>query len=234
MFQTFITDNDLFKVWSSEHWIWLLYAVISLVLFVQLGRKSDFTKQTNIGGFISMIGVIVWVIVEIVMFSTNQAPLSSTLPFHLCFFLNLLLPFVMYGRRFAFFDVIYPLIMAGCLQALFTPDLTTAFPGYYSLRYWFVHIGLVQCILYAVFVYKWRPTIWSVPKALLFCNVYMLFVYFVNSWLGTNFMYLNKKPPGSILDYLGEHYLLYAQLLAAVFFFIVWLPFAFKPKSTTP
>ncbi len=231
MFQAFITDNATFKSWSTEHYLWIVYALVSLGLFIKWGRKSSPEKQTKIGTIISLIGVLIWCIAEMVMLTTGNTPLSATLPFHLCFFLNLILPYMMYRRSFFLFELVYPWVMAGCLQALITPDLDTSFPGYFSVRYWFVHIGLVQSVLYAVFVYEWRPSIWCIPKALLAGNLYMGVLFFVNGWLGTNFMYLNQKPPGTILDYLGDHYLLWGELLAATLFLVVWLPFAFKRKA---
>jgi hypothetical integral membrane protein (TIGR02206 family) len=140
---------------------------------------------------------------------------------------------LLWRRSYFLFEVSYFLIMAGCIQALFTPDLQTVFPDYINIRYFFVHIGLVQSILYAIFVYGFRPTWRSFGKSFLWSNVYFVFVIGVNALLGTNFMYLRQKPPTpTLLDLFGDWpwYIAGAELLALVLFAVVMLPFAFRKK----
>lgn len=126
--------------------------------------------------------------------------------------------------------------MGGCIQALITPDLKGAFPYYLDIRYFVVHIGLVQSTLYAVLVYKFRPTWRSFGKAFLWANYYFVFVLGINYLLGTNFMYLNEKPPTpTMLDLFGEWpwYIIGGEFLCLMMFGIVMLPFAFdKTKAS--
>ncbi len=122
------------------------------------------------------------------------------------------------------------MVMGGCIQALITPDLKHSFPHYINFRYFFIHMGLVQSILYAVMVYKFRPTWTSFGRAFLWANIYFVFVLGINYLLGTNFMYLSKKPPvPTLLDLFGEWpwYILGGEFLCLMMFTLVMLPFAF-------
>lgn len=226
-------DNSNFLAWSQEHFVWLFYGFFSTLFWIYWGRKSPTEyRKRMIGATMAGFGVLVWLMTQWVMFYTNQVQLRFALPFHLCYFLNLVLPFMVWKRSFALFDLLYPIVMAGCLQALITPDLVHASPHYKSLRYWLVHIGLIQSMLYAIFVYGFRPTAKGILKCALFLNAYALCLAPLNLWLDTNFLYLREPAPGSIMELFGPWpwYLVGLEALMFVLFSVVYLPFAGRGK----
>jgi hypothetical integral membrane protein (TIGR02206 family) len=224
-----------FQNYGTEHWIWLAAGASSIVCWITLGKRQPSERhQRRVGLLMSLLPLLLWTGVSVWMaLYLRPLDLSLVLPFHACYFLNLLMPVLLWRRSYFLFEVSYFLIMAGCIQALFTPDLQTVFPDYINIRYFFVHIGLVQSILYAIFVYGFRPTWRSFGKSFLWSNVYFVFVIGVNALLGTNFMYLRQKPPTpTLLDLFGDWpwYIAGAELLALVLFAVVMLPFAFRKK----
>lgn len=176
-----------------------------------------------------------WIAFSLYMvFFEDPVDLGLVLPFHICYFLNLLLPFMLWHRSFFLFEVSYYMVMGGCIQALITPDLKYSFPHYINFRYFVVHMGLVQSILYALFVFRFRPTWRSFGRAFLWANIYFVFILGVNHLLGTNFMYLNRKPSSAtLLDLFGDWpwYIVGGEFLCLVMFTLVMLPFAFDKKS---
>jgi hypothetical integral membrane protein (TIGR02206 family) len=83
-------------------------------------------------------------------------------------------------------------------------------------------------------VYRFRPSWQSFGRAFLWTNVYFVLVLGINYLLGTNFMYLNQKPPNaSLLDLFGEWpwYIVGAEFLCLMMFTLVMLPFAFNQKE---
>ena len=101
--------------------------------------------------------------------------------------------------------VIYFWIMSGTFQALFTPTLLQSFPNYEFWRYWLVHGGLVICAIYPLFNLNWTLDWKDVVKSMLALNVLAFVMYHLNSFLGSNYMYLNKNPGGDTLyAILGE------------------------------
>lgn len=220
--------NQDFLVWSSQHWGWLIYAAASTFFWIFWAKRARTeAEQQQIGWWMACIGLLGWAYSEVMMVAFGQFDLSSGLPLHLCYFLNFVLPIMVRSRSFEWFDWTYPIVMAGCLQALLTPDLKSGFPNFFNFKYWLVHIGLVQCALFCIFVYGFRPTFRGIFKCLFALNIYAAVVSVFNFLLDTNFLYLRQKPPNTILDNLGDGvwYILGLELMALVLFFLVWLPF---------
>lgn len=221
-------DNKDFSAFNTEHKIWLLYAVLSTVFWIWAGRKAPTAQQKRrVALIMGLIGVVAWAYSVIVMGVTHQVKAQSVIPLHLCYFLNLFLPYMFWKNRLDWLDWAYPIIMAGCLQALFTPDLSQRFPHYYNVRYWLVHTALVQHVFYAIFVYQFRPTFRGVLKCALAINVYAICLAPVNWLLNTNFLYLREPAAGSLMTVLGPWpwYLVAIEGLMLVFFTVVYLPF---------
>ncbi len=230
-------DNKDFSAFNTEHKIWLTYAILSTLFWVWAGRKAPTIHQKRrVALIMGMIGVVVWVYANIVMLVTDQVKAQSVIPLHLCYFLNLLLPYMFWKNRMDWLDWAYPIIIAGCLQALITPDLSQRFPHFYNVRYWFVHVALVQHVFYAIFVYRFRPTFKGIFKCMLALNVYAICLVPVNWLLNTNFLYLREPAAGSLMTVLGPWpwYLVAIEGLMLVLFTVVYLPFLrIKDAPTT-
>ncbi len=221
-----------FLNYGTEHFIWLALGVGSAFFWIWLGKKQRTEiGQRRIGLIQSLLPVALWMAISLYMIIFERPMnLGLVLPFHACYFINLLLPVMLWRRSFFLFEITYFMVMGGCIQALITPDVQHSFPHYMNLRYFIIHMGLVQSILYAALVYRFRPTWKSFGKAFLWINIYFVFVLGVNYLLGTNFMYLRQKPNApTMLDIFGEWpwYIVGGEFLCLVMFAIVMLPFAF-------
>jgi hypothetical integral membrane protein (TIGR02206 family) len=228
----YITQND-FRAFGTEHWVWLGYAVFSTIIWIRMGRQaSTDAAKRRIGLLMCLIGVAAWIWANAIMFLSDQMKYQSCLPFHLCYTLNLVLPYVVYKRP-DLMDWFYPIVMAGCVQALITPDLDDTFPHYFSVRYWLVHTALVQAPLYAIWVYGFRPTARGILKCALFVNLCGICMIPINWIFDTNFLYLREPAPRSIMEVLGPWpwYLFSLEVLLFVFFTIVYLPFGWPKRQ---
>lgn len=225
--ESFYAPNTNFTAWNAEHSFWLFYGLASAAFWIYFGHKATEHQKRKIGLWMGMIGIAAWVWSVVVMIVSHQVKAQSVVPLHLCYFLNLLLPIILWKKWFHWLDWIYPIVMAGCLQALITPDLNQAFPHYYSVRYWLVHTALVQNLLYAIVVYQFRPTFKGIFKCMVALNLYALAVTPVNLLLDTNFLYLRTPAPGSIMEWFGPwpQYLIALEVLMLILFTVVYLPF---------
>lgn len=224
-----------FQNYGSEHLIWLLLGTVSATFWIWLGKsQSTEAGQRRIGLIQSLIPVLLWASISLYMaLFESPVEMGLVLPFHACYFINLLLPVMLWQRSFLLFEITYFMVMGGCAQALITPDVQYSFPHYMNLRYFIVHMGLVQSILYALLVFRFRPNWSSYRKAFLWVNIYFVFVLGINFLLGTNFMYLSKKPNApTLLDLFGEWpwYIVGGEFLALAMFALVMLPFAFDNR----
>jgi len=233
MIKLLYTPNTDFSAWSTEHYVWLIYTLTGSIFWISWGRRANAEAQKRrIGLYMGLVGVAAWIYSTSLMFAIGNAPLQSVIPLHLCYFFNLLFPILIWQKKLWAFDWVYPIVMAGCLQALFTPDLDETAPHYYSLRYWFVHAGLIHSMLYAIFVFDFRPTFKGIFKCIAAINIYALCVTPINILLNTNFLYLRRPAEGTMMAALGPwpKYLMLIEVLMFVFFFAVYLPFLFDFK----
>lgn len=225
-----------FQNYSLEHFVWLAIGTASTYFWIWLGKRQPTElDQRRIGLIQSLIPAGLWVLVSIYMLLFERpVDWGLVLPFHISYFINLVLPFMLWRRSFFLFEITYYMVMGGCIQSLLTPALDHGFPHYLNFRFFIVHMGLVQSILYAIFVYRFRPSWQSFGRAFLWTNIYFVFVLGINYLLGTNFMYLNEKPQtSSLLDLFGEWpwYILGGEFLCLMMFTLVMLPFAFDNKE---
>ncbi len=223
--QAVFRNNHEFQTWNREHFTWLALAACWWVAWLRTGlRQKSEEERTRIGFIVSLLPVGAWLLSVILATWLGELTRNNLLPLHLCYALNFVMPVMLWRRSKPLFDVVYFWVMAACLQALFTPDLDSAFPGWFTVKYWPVHISLVGSVLYAAVVYGFRPSYRGIWLALLMGNLFVLLLHPLNQWLGTNFMYTETPPPGTILEHLGEHYILAAEPVAVVLFHVVYLP----------
>ena len=152
---------------------------------------------------------------------------------HLCSFLGLTIPLLSVTKNFVFYEVFFFLIIAGTLQSLITPDEYN-YLNFPFFRYWFVHAGLVIFMLFATFIYKMRPSIKSVGKSFLGMQVYMVCMFILNYFLGSNYFYTNRKPNATTaLDLFGDwpQYVFIVELFIIPYFLLIYLPFYLSRKK---
>lgn len=217
-----------FEWYNGEHVFWLSWAVLTTALAIWLGRR-DARWRDRVAWVLAWLPPLAWVGSTLVIGPMYDWYLDYVLPLHLCYMLGMLTPVLLVRRNQLLFELAWFWVMAGCIQALFTPDLRQGFPHPFSVRYWLVHIGLVQCWLYAALVLGMRPTWRSILRSLLALDLYVLVVYGLNFLLGTNFLFLREPPKvPTMLDYLGPFpwFLLTGQVVALALFTLVYLPFA--------
>jgi hypothetical integral membrane protein (TIGR02206 family) len=128
----------------------------------------------------------------------------------------------------AFFELAWYWGLAGAGMAVLTPDLWAPFPSYPSLYFFAAHGGVVATVLFLVWSNQATPRPGSWWKAFIAVNCYAGAVGAFNAAFKTNYLYLCNRPGHpSILDLLGPWpvYLLAAELLTLLLFWLLWLPF---------
>jgi hypothetical integral membrane protein (TIGR02206 family) len=117
--------------------------------------------------------------------------------------------------------------LAGAGMALLTPDLWSPWPSYPAVYFFIAHGGVVVAVAVLVFggaAPLSRRTPWRSFGLLL---GYTAAVGGLNAVLGTNYMYLCRKPKNaSLLDVFGPWpmYLVGGAATALALFWLLWLP----------
>ncbi|HXY39130.1 MAG TPA: TIGR02206 family membrane protein [Vicinamibacteria bacterium] len=115
----------------------------------------------------------------------------------------------------------YFFALSGTLPALLTPELDVTFPHFRFVVYFVQHGLTVMAPLVLVLGLGLRPGRGGWLRAFLLVNAFALLAAAANAALGTNFMYLCRKPAGSTpFDLFGPWpaYLVVLELLVIVLF----------------
>lgn len=229
MHELFFTENTRFTTWGLEHiGVVVISAALGYFIIWYAKNQRQETKQQRIfnllGIFVSAT-VWVWTLLEIARGKFNH---KEDLPLVLCNFLALTIPVFTFTRNKKIYELILFWILAGTVQAIITPDLLDGFPHYTFMKFWIVHNGLVIIVLYATFVWDYRPTLRGLFRSYIGLEIYFLLMMGINALMDTNYFYLNAKPPfATVLDLLGPWpwYIIVAQLIVIPYFLLLYLPF---------
>jgi hypothetical integral membrane protein (TIGR02206 family) len=158
--------------------------------------------------------------------------IQTMLPLHLCSVLVWAGALMLLTKSYRIYEFMYFMGIAGAVQALATPDLGIyGFPHFRFFQTFISHGLIVTSAIYMTVVEGFRPTLKSIPRVVIWMNVYALIVFFINSAIGSNYLMINHKPElPSLLDLLPEWpvYILYMELIGFVSILLLYFPFAAK------
>lgn len=125
-------------------------------------------------------------------------------------------------------QVVYFWSGSGTLLALVTPDLPWAFPRWEFVVFFGLHGLVIVAAMVLVFGMGLTPAPGAAWRMLAITAGWAAFVGLVNLALGTNYMYLRRKPEAATpLDWLGPWpvYIATSAVLALALFQLLALPF---------
>ncbi len=233
MDQFFAADwtGPAFQFLGTAHLIALGCLVLLNLLLLRFKDASDSAK-TAIRWMMALllwgneIGWHVW------NYSIGTWEIQTMLPFHICSVMVWLGGWMLVTKNYALYEYMYLIGIGGAIQAYMTPDLGMyGYPHYRFFQTFVAHGLIITAAIYMTAVEGLRPTWKSILRVVIGLNIYMIPVYFLNSAIGSNFLFINHKPPtASLLDALPEWpiYILYMEGLGIVTFLILYIPFIIK------
>ncbi len=117
--------------------------------------------------------------------------------------------------------------LAGTLQAVLTPDLSSTYPRLEFFQFVVGHLGILLAVAYLVLGLGCRPRPGAVPRVFAITLGYTAAVAVVDVLTGANYMYLRHRPASaSLLSLLGPWpwYVLGAAAVAYLLFTLLDLP----------
>ena len=228
--------NASFEPYTMEHFLPIIIGVLIALLSIRVAnRKFNEHQKTLLGTalalvpFFCVIGRMGYLLIE----GSFSAQLD--LPFFLCRFMALILPFVFFTRNRFMLGILYFWVLAGTINAVITPDLLFNFGHWEYNLYWVYHLMLIVSIIYAALVYKMDIKWKDYWNAVLATIAFTIFSGTVNFLLKANYNYLSEKPEvASILDVMGPWpwYIVVVYLLMFFLFFLAFLPYLIRGKKT--
>lgn len=219
-----------FKLFSLPHLLAIVVTIAAPFALAAAARKwplADILTRGIIGSVLTLnfIGYGVRACLS------GSITWQQALPFQLCDWTMIALVIACWnGGRARWLELIYFWGIGGSLQAVLTPNLQFGFPDYRFLTFFIDHCGIVIGTAYLMLTRKFRPTLASIWRTWLWSVAYLFITLVVDHITNVNYGFLLHKPEAfSILSYLSDWrplYLSQLNLLALVFFAILYVPFA--------
>lgn len=209
-----------------------LGALVLLNLMLIGFRKSGDGTKTFLRIVLALILFLNEVAWHYWNYSNGLWTVQTMLPLHMCSLLVWAGAWMLVTKNQRIYEFMYFMGIAGALQALATPDLGIyGFPHFRFFQTFISHGLIITSAIYMTVVEGFRPTWKSIGRVFVWVNLYALVIFFVNVYLGSNYLMINHKPElPSLLDLLPPWpiYILYMELIGIISILVLYLPFAIK------
>lgn len=162
--------------------------------------------------------------------------IQTMLPLHMCSVVVWLTMYMLLTKSYEIYEISYFLGIGGAIQALSTPDITGyGFPHFRAFNTFLAHGLLVAVPVYMTIMEGYRPTAASFKRIFIWTNIYVIFVFFLNLVIGSNYLFIAYKPNfPTLLDMLAPWpwYIIELEAVAFLIFLILYLPFLMKDWRT--
>ena len=223
--------GEPFIFFGAAHLIALL-VIILLNLFLLRYRNKDELTRKKIRIILTVILLLdesAWHFWNIYHGTWN---IQEHLPLHACSILIWLAGVMLLFKNYSVYEFAYFMGIGGAIQALLTPDIGIyGFPHFRFIQTFISHGLLVTATVYMTTVEGFRPTWRSLKKVIIGLNIYMVVIFVVNQIIGSNYLFVARKPPGpTLLDVLPDWpwYILAIEAIGLVVFLILYAPFALR------
>ena len=228
-----------FAFFGPSHIAALSITFISIILLLLYARRQDAAGRKRIARFIALLLALQMLIEYSSRFLLDEigypSEWSENLPLAFCGVMSIISIIALCWQTRWACIVTYFGVFTCCIQALLTPALKSDFP---SPIYWnfFISHGLLMVAGVSVpLLLGWRAGGWDDLKAVLMMDLYLICIYAINTWLGSNYGFTQEAPAGSVLTLLGPApwYYLWLQLPAWGIFRFLYL-FVYDKRSDQP
>jgi hypothetical integral membrane protein (TIGR02206 family) len=217
-----------FVPYGPSHLAAIAVLAVGVVAFLAFGRWTSRRFDRSFAVAIAVIAVPV----QLLQFTPAEWDLQTSLPLQLCDWAWLVAAIALWTRSRLAATITYLWGLTLTTQAVFTPALTTPYPGLRWWMFWALHLMVVWAAIHVVWGMKLHPTWTTYWKAVVITLAWMFVTLCFNVVVGTNYGYLNGKPAQpSALDLLGPWpaYVLAEILIAMTAWALLTWPWTRKP-----
>lgn len=240
--ESFLIPNGSFVNYTMEHFVtlsfWVLFSVV--VLFYGRYKWSETEQKKNIT-ILLIVAASTQIMKILIKNWDGSFDITKDLPLHLCNMLPFAMIWVMWQKNRKWWAFFFFWIVGGSSHSLVTTSLTESFPHHENIRYWVLHSILVMSAFYGSIVYGFRLEKKDIYRSWFGMNILAAVLFPINVMLGSNYVYLNGKPPGeTFYDLLGPwpYYLITLEVIIPLLFWGIYilfhkLSFSKKPAAAT-
>ena len=221
------------NILGPSHIFSVILSVLAIIYIPKYFVKSSEKAQQI---FASLI--IITLLINQVMDFYREGIMSDRwqegLPLHLCDFSTMAIILYFLSKKRDFFIFAFFFGIAGGGMSILTPDTVYGFPYIGYIQSQIGHTMILMGVAYAMVIDKQRPYLVDVAKALFYASVLLLFTYFMNYILGTNYWFLAEKPIGSNITSLMRpepFHIIDLYIAAILICYALYLPYYIKDKA---
>jgi hypothetical integral membrane protein (TIGR02206 family) len=200
----FLADTR-FEAFSSQHHLLLGIFVVGLVAVVVWGRRhrGGAGEQRARRSFAVVLAAIA-ILMQAYQLTPEDFSFSTSLPLQLCDVATVAAVIALWTRSYRATAFVYYVGLTLTLQGVLTPSLAEAFPHPRFFGFWALHFLVVWAAVYLTWGLGIRPSWRGLRFAVVATLVWAVSAFCFNLLTGTNYGYLNRKPPSaSLLDLFG-------------------------------
>jgi hypothetical integral membrane protein (TIGR02206 family) len=197
-----------FSAYGPSHLVVLGIFVIGAAALVWVGRRQSEAQARFFARVMATLIVVTFFVA--LVYKLVEPDLQTSVPLQLCDVAELTAAYALWSQRHWAFALTYYWCLVLSSQALITPDVGTPeagspdFPHHLFDTFFALHVLVVWAAIYLTWGRRMRPTWRSFRFTIIVTLVWAVSTFTFNAITGTNYGYLNRKPPtASILDVLG-------------------------------
>jgi hypothetical integral membrane protein (TIGR02206 family) len=227
--ETFSAQRE-FTAYGPSHITVLAIFAIGAVLLVWVGRRQT-ESQARVFGRI-MGALLLTVFCVSMVYKLIDPTIDGSVPLQLCDVAELTAAYALWSQRHWAFALGYYWGLVLSSQALITPDVGTPkdgapdFPHHLFITFFALHVLVVWAAIYLTWGRRMRPQWRDYRFAIVMTLAWAAITFGFNVIAGTNYGYLNRKPPvASLLDVLGPwpvYLLVEVAIVLAVWALMTW------------
>jgi hypothetical integral membrane protein (TIGR02206 family) len=216
-----------FPQFGTQHLVILAVCVAGCLLLAGLGRRLQGSRREPVVRHGLAAALIAFSLpTQLGQFAPGQGPFKAALPFQLCDLAWMVAAYALLAGGWRSRALLYFWGLTLSTQAIVTPSLEHLWPDPMFIGFWGMHAFTLWAAVYLCLGLgrgpDWRGYRWALLCTYVWAAVMMVF----NAIVGTNYGFVNSKPPSaSILNVLGPwpvYVLVEAVTLAVVWALITW------------
>jgi hypothetical integral membrane protein (TIGR02206 family) len=200
--ELFYTQRE-FSAYGPSHWAVLVVFAIGAALLVWIGRRQTESQARLLGRVLAVLMLAAFGVA--LAYKLIRPTIDGSVPLQLCDLAEVTAAYALWSQRHWAFALSYYWGLVLSSQALITPDVGAPdFPSHGFLTFFALHVLVVWAAIYLTWGRRMRPSWRSYRFAVIATLAWAAFTFTFNTIAGTDYGYLNRKPPtASLLDVLG-------------------------------
>ena len=228
-----ISATRQFSAYGPSHLTVLTVFAIGAAALVWIGRRQTEAQARMFGRVLGALTIAIFSVAWV--YKLVHPAIGQSVPLQLCDLAELMAACALWSRRKWAFTLTYYWGLVLSSQALITPDLHASdFPSHNFLTFFGLHLLIVWAAIYLTWGRGMRPSWRSYRFAVITTLTWGAFTLCFNRIAGTDYGFLNRKPPNaSMLDLLGPwpfYVVAEVVIVGAIWALMTW-PWELKRRS---